>query len=156
MTEDFEVGLRAAVATDAAALLQLGAQLQDESAFVVIDANGHPPTVAEEAEAITQLNSSGTNLIVVATVAEKLVGLVTITETDPQRGELGIAVLSAYQGLGLGTALMDVAVEWLQTQSHLNHLWLTVNVHNQRAVRLYHRQGFHVTQTDHDLLTMEH
>ncbi|USS93647.1 GNAT family N-acetyltransferase [Fructilactobacillus ixorae] len=112
MTEAFEVRLRAAVATDAAALLQLGAQLQTESAFVVIDAHNHPPTVAEEAEAITQLNSSGTNLIVVATVAEQLVGLVTITETDPKRGELGIVVLSAYQGLGLGTALLDVAVEW--------------------------------------------
>jgi putative acetyltransferase len=60
---------------------------------------------------------------------------------------LGMAVRSAFQGRGVGSALMkallDIADNWL----HVFRVELTVFVDNERAIALYRRHGFEVEGT---------
>ncbi|USS87783.1 GNAT family N-acetyltransferase [Fructilactobacillus hinvesii] len=149
-----EVQLRAARATDATALLTLVAQLRHETKLITVDDNLDHQTPAAEAAALERLNASGTNLVVVAALGAELIGLVTITQTSSITGELGIAVLNAYQGLGLGSALLEMALDWFETQSQLSELVLTVKPSNTRAQHLYHQAGFQTTATTETLITM--
>lgn len=64
---------------------------------------------------------------------------------SPRRGHarmLGMAVLSAYQGKGVGTALMhaltDLADKWLP----VTRIELTVFTDNEKAIALYKKFGF--------------
>ena len=61
---------------------------------------------------------------------------------------LGMAVLGAYQGKGVGTALMqallDLADKWLP----VTRIELTVFTDNERAIKLYEKFGF-VTEGTH-------
>ncbi|USS90044.1 GNAT family N-acetyltransferase [Fructilactobacillus carniphilus] len=152
MSED--VRLRAAVSDDATTLLTLAKRLRQETDLIMVDEQLDHLTPAMEAAAVERLNASGTNLVAVAAVSTKLVGLVTITEQNPAVGELGIAVLKDYQGLGLGAALLDLAVDWFINLSRLEQLRLTVKESNQRALHLYQHSGFQITQQQHDIFTM--
>src|SRR5688572_13638583 len=58
-------------------------------------------------------------------------------------GVLGMGVVSAWRGHGIGSRLLQVAVQaaW---QREMTRLELTVRVDNERARRLYERFGFTV------------
>ena len=57
-----------------------------------------------------------------------------------------IAVLSAYQGQGLGKYLLSQAEKTAKEQG-FNKISLTVDVENERALSLYKRIGFNVIET---------
>jgi ribosomal protein S18 acetylase RimI-like enzyme len=54
---------------------------------------------------------------------------------------LGIAVRAEYQGLGVGTMLMEAA-KTLGMRLHLARLWLGVFDANAPAIQLYRKVGF--------------
>ncbi|USS88665.1 GNAT family N-acetyltransferase [Fructilactobacillus cliffordii] len=149
-----EVRIRAAVPADAAGLLTLVKRLQQETDLITVDEQLDRLTLDKEAAILERLNTSGTNLVAVASLDTTLVGLVTIMEQTPAVGELGIAVLNDYQGMGLGSALLDLAVDWFTKLSRLQRLLLTVKESNQRALRLYQHAGFQIIARHHDILTM--
>jgi GNAT superfamily N-acetyltransferase len=55
--------------------------------------------------------------------------------------KLGIGLLPAYRGCGLGKALVDRAVGWARKVG-ITRLVLTTKPGNQRAIRLFERFGF--------------
>jgi RimJ/RimL family protein N-acetyltransferase len=56
-------------------------------------------------------------------------------------GELGMAVALPWRGRGVGTALLEAAIEWAREQG-LHKLSLSVFPHNAAAIALYRRFGF--------------
>lgn len=60
---------------------------------------------------------------------------------------LGITVLSAAQGQGVGTALMQALCDYADCWAQLLRLELTVFADNERAIALYRRFGFEVEGT---------
>lgn len=59
--------------------------------------------------------------------------------------ELYVFVDPSRQGQGLGSATMKIVLEWLKrSDSPYQSCWLTVDVENERAIRIYKRLGFHV------------
>lgn len=56
-------------------------------------------------------------------------------------GVLGVGVLSAHRGKGIGTALVRSAIEMAKAAG-LTRIELTVREHNERAITLYERLGF--------------
>jgi ribosomal protein S18 acetylase RimI-like enzyme len=83
----------------------------------------------------------------VALVDERVVGWCDIVPIDrPTRahtGVLGVAVLPAFRGQGIGTALVRACLD-LARRAGLTRIELTVREHNARAVPLYERFGFAV------------
>ena len=63
---------------------------------------------------------------------------------------LGMAVHDAYQGQGVGTALMVAAVDLADNWLNLIRVELTVWTDNTRAVRLYQRFDFEIEGTLRD------
>lgn len=88
----------------------------------------------------------------VACVENEVVGTLGL-ETFPNRprrrhvGGIGMAVRDDWQGKGIGTALMQAAVDMADKWLNLLRLELEVYVDNEPAIKLYKKFGFVVEGT---------
>ena len=57
-------------------------------------------------------------------------------------GELGMSVGQAYWGQGVGSALLDVLIDWAEQTGVVKKINLRVRIDNERAIRLYEAKGF--------------
>ena len=85
----------------------------------------------------------------VACLDEVIVGSLGLFVRDqsPRRrhvGDIGMAVHDAWQGHGIGSALMQAAVDLADRWINLRRLELTVYTDNERAIALYRKFGFEV------------
>jgi L-phenylalanine/L-methionine N-acetyltransferase len=84
----------------------------------------------------------------VALVDDRVAGHLGLsTEPRPRRkhvGGIGMSVHDDFQGQGVGTALMEAAVDMADNWLNLLRLELTVFVDNEPAVRLYKKCGFEI------------
>jgi len=77
----------------------------------------------------------------------RLAGILTITCVRSQVAHIPqVGVSPAFQGLGVGTALMDAAFSDLAQEGY-NEVTLTVTDANSGALRLYDRLGFRIYQS---------
>ncbi len=88
----------------------------------------------------------------VACVDNELVGQLGLHTfpNHPRRhhaAELGMAVRDDWQGKGIGTALMQAAVDLADNWLNLSRLELEVFVDNEPAIRLYKKFGFTIEGT---------
>ncbi|HEX8990256.1 MAG TPA: GNAT family N-acetyltransferase [Anaerolineales bacterium] len=70
--------------------------------------------------------------------------------THPRRrhvADIGMAVRDDWQGKGIGSALMQAAVEFAERWLNLSRLELTVYTDNEPAVKLYKKFGFVIEGT---------
>ncbi len=87
----------------------------------------------------------------VACVDEEVVGHLGLeTFTRPRRrhvGEIGMAVRDDWQGQGVGTALMEAALDLADNWLNLTRIELSVYTDNAAAVALYKKFGFEIEGT---------
>lgn len=62
-------------------------------------------------------------------------------------GQIGMAVRDDWQGKGVGTALMQAAIDLAENWLNLTRLELEVFVDNSPAIRLYEKCGFSIEGT---------
>jgi putative acetyltransferase len=88
----------------------------------------------------------------VACVEQEVVGQLGL-QTFPLRprrrhaGQIGMAVRDDWQGQGVGSALMQAAVDLADKWLNLTRLELEVYVDNEAAIRLYEKFGFKIEGT---------
>lgn len=143
-----EINFRLADPADAQKVLVLLKQLQSETDTFLVDSNLDELTPEMEAKQIGLINQSYRNLMALAVLDDQPVGIVTVDGLGANDGEVGIAVLSAYQGYTLGTNLLELAIDWAKTYSQLATLKLAVFKDNAAAVHLYQKLGFNQTGTE--------
>ena len=85
----------------------------------------------------------------VACANQELVGSLGLVANDRSArrrhvGQLGMAVHDQWQGRGIGTALLNAAIELADRWLNLSRLELTVYADNDAAVRLYKRFAFQI------------
>lgn len=82
---------------------------------------------------------------VIAIVDNRVVGWCDISSIHRQVaehvGSLGIGVLDAFRGIGIGRALMQAALEAAKDKG-LTRIELTVRENNKKAIELYKKIGF--------------
>jgi len=143
-----EVTLRAVKPADAAALLKLLRQLDQETPFLLADATDLDSSVSAEAAQLQQLSQTANNLLLVAEFDGQLVGMARVAASLAPEiqhiGEVGVAVLHEFWGYGLGTALLEEVLTWAQANPLICRLELTVQERNQRAYQLYQKLNFQV------------
>lgn len=87
----------------------------------------------------------------VACVDKEVVGEITLgTSTNPRLhhvGHLGMAVRDDWQGRGVGTALMEAALDLADNWLGLTRLELTFYTDNAAGLALYEKFGFEVEGT---------
>lgn len=83
----------------------------------------------------------------VAVSGEHVIGMLSV-DTFPNRprrrhvGAIGISVSEAWQGKGVGKALMEAGIDLADNWLNLTRLELEVYSNNEAAIRLYERFGF--------------
>ncbi|HZY92992.1 MAG TPA: GNAT family N-acetyltransferase [Thermoplasmata archaeon] len=111
------------------------------------------PSLSEEAAVFTDVYRrvlGGTAVVCVAVLGDRLVGLASVHPKgnhveDRHVGVLAIAVHPDHRQRGVGTALMDRALEGCRGKFEI--VQLTVLATNERALRLYRRCGFEASGT---------
>jgi ribosomal protein S18 acetylase RimI-like enzyme len=81
------------------------------------------------------------NGMFVATIDERLVGVITEYRHSDYGHTLGMLVDEQHRGIGIGRALLEQLIAWASARG-LPHLSLLVFPHNERARALYRASGF--------------
>ena len=141
------VVIREAVAGDAKALIAFRQVITNEPDNNIIWEPGEfNRTVEEEARLADEIGASDNSIMIVAEVDGRLVGLLGCHGgkrlAQRHSAGLGITLLKEYRGQGIGTILMERAIEWAKGTRVLTRIELEVYPHNARAIHLYEKCGF--------------
>lgn len=104
------------------------------------------PSLEVMKKGLSGCEASALNLEVGAFAGEKLVGEFGVAQVRPHikyrhRAGMGISVLKDYWGCGLGSYLMQLAIDQTRTNG-FEQLELGVYSDNTRAIHLYEKFGF--------------
>ena len=134
-----EVIVEEAQLSDVKTLVDLLSQVSQETDFVVAEI-----FLARHLESVNEI-------CLVVRVGKKLAGVLNVSSTSsPQTNHIGdifIAVQEKYWGYGLGSLLMEVALDWACHTPVIRRLELTVQARNSRAVHLYEKFDFKIEAT---------
>ena len=78
---------------------------------------------------------------------DTVAGHATLVPDNEDEHELAIFVLQAYQGAGIGTALVETLLGYGQSKD-IDHVWLTVERWNDPAISLYEKVGFEISSAE--------
>ena len=129
-----EFVVRPARAGDARAMAEMFAAVAQERDGIATE----PPVDVEERAAALALSTDGT---VVAVAGDRIVGLIHVETSRHGFGEFGMLVDRGWRGRGVGSALVQAAVDRARVQG-LHKLCLEVFPHNTAAIALYRKCGF--------------
>ena len=143
---EYELLIREAEAEDAAELVTFLNCVSLETDFTSLDGDGILLTSEEMEVFLNKQASSDNQITLLAFLNDKIAGLVNITADQRKRvrhiGDLFIVIGKRYWNNGLGSLLIEEAIEWAQASGILRRLQLTVQTRNQAAVHLYQKHGF--------------
>ncbi|HEY4553157.1 MAG TPA: GNAT family N-acetyltransferase [Bacillaceae bacterium] len=119
----------------------------DSSNTMLFEPGERKTSTEQEEKRIESILLQTNSTIIVAEVAEQLVGYLVVLGGHCNRNRhsayLVIGVLEEYRGKGIGKRMLTEAFHWGKSAG-LTRLGLTVIKHNERAVRLYEKMGFQV------------
>lgn len=136
-----------AVIDDAEEIILFLNKVGAETDNLTFGSEGIPFTVEEERSYIAGLNSSSSSVMFIAKRDGHVVGVASFQGMGHRarlshRGELSISILKAEWGNGLGSRLMEAAIDFARDTAHADIISLEVRSDNERAIRLYERFGF--------------
>ena len=138
--------LRAASPEDAERLVGLNRAILSESDFHIRERDEYTADPAAERRFVESFARGSGSLYLVAEVDDTLVGLLLFQRERLRRlrhgGNLGLAVRVAWQGRGVGTAMLDAFLGWARRQPGLRRVKLEVFDTNPGAIRLYEKARF--------------
>ena len=101
-----------------------------------------PPVDVEARTA--QFTSTITSTIassIVAVADSQIIGMIHVEVSRHGFGELGMLVDREWRGSGVGSGLLQAAIDWARDQG-LHKLCLEVFAHNTAGIALYRKYGF--------------
>ncbi len=106
-------------------------------------AQGLPPVGRDRIIAwLRQVQKSGFHLL--ALWNGRLIGHSMLCPFDPQRAEFAIFLDQHFRNQGIGTALTEVTLDYGRHKG-IRDVWLSVEVNNRCAIRVYKKNGFRVS-----------
>ena len=143
---EYELLIREAEPKDAAELVAFLNRVSLETDFTSLDGDGILLTSEEMEIFLNKQASSNNQITLLAFLNDKIAGIVNITADQRKRvrhiGDLFIVIGKRYWNNGLGSLLLEEAIEWAQASGVLRRLQLTVQTRNQAAIHLYQKHGF--------------
>ena len=143
---EYELLIREAEPGDAVELVTFLNRVSLETDFTSLDGDGILLTGEEMEVFLNKQASSDNQISLLAFLNGKIAGLVNITADQRKRvrhiGDFFIVIGKKYWNNGLGSLLIEEAIEWAQASGILRRLQLTVQTRNQAAVHLYQKYGF--------------
>jgi RimJ/RimL family protein N-acetyltransferase len=134
--------IRQAVPDDAQAATDYVRTITSEKTYLLRDRVTW--TIDEERKTIAAADGKD-GVFIIAEISGRLCGMITFARgrwpKNAHVADLGITCLPDCRGVGLGTALMTMGIEWARSVG-VKKLTLTVFATNDRAMALYLKMGF--------------
>ena len=112
---EYDLLIREAEVEDATELIALLDQIGHESSFTSLDENGIAMSESEMQRFIDKQDQSDNQIALLAFLNEELAGVINITADQRPRvrhiGDIFLGIKKAYWGNGLGSILMEEAIE---------------------------------------------
>jgi RimJ/RimL family protein N-acetyltransferase len=136
--------VRRAEPSDAQGLTDLGNAVGAEPEGWLVTTNGWR-NPADERRYLRAIRRYPNAAVFVAEAEGRIVGRLSVARdqhpASSHVAELGLMVAASYRRRGIGTALLEAAVDWARATG-VRKLELHVFPHNEAAIRLYERFGF--------------
>jgi RimJ/RimL family protein N-acetyltransferase len=126
--------VRPAAAADTRAMAELFAAVAEERNGIASE----PPV--DLAERTARFAASIAESLV-AVDGDQVIGMIHIEVSRHGFGELGMLVDREWRGRGVGSAMIQAAIDWAREHG-LHKLSLEVFTHNTAAIALYRKSGF--------------
>lgn len=138
--------LRSPGADDAAEMIECMRMIYDETSYLSRASDEFSLTIEQEREFLTSCERAERNCMIGAWRDGALLGSVSVMQVSAlrrmrHRATLGISVRRAYWGQGVGTRLMQAALD-AAASAGFAQVELSVVSENARAIALYERFGF--------------
>ena len=143
---EYDLLIREAEISDASEVIALLDQIGQESNFTSLDENGISMAESEMQIFIDKQAQSENQITLLAFLNDELAGIINITADQRPRvrhiGDIFLGIKKAFWGFGLGSILMEEAIEWAESSGVIRRLQLTVQKRNLAAIHLYEKMGF--------------
>ena len=150
--------LRAVCKEDAVPMIAYMKACYEQTPYLMRYPDEFAVTAEQEATYLERQLVSPDVLMLVCEVEGKLAGNCQLDlnrwRKTRHRGQVAIALLKDYWGLGIGTAMFEEMIEKAR-QEKLEQLELEVIEGNQRAIGLYHKMGFVCTGEKPNAIRLE-
>jgi len=117
-----------------------------EAEYVPLVKGEFNPTLEEEEAILRSYVERDTCLFLVAEYEGKIVGNINVEGHKRKILEhtalFGMGMWKEWEGVGLGTAILNAAIAWAKANPTLEMLWLQVYENNQVGRALYRKAGF--------------
>jgi len=141
-----ELLIRKATAEDAEQMAQFKMYISGESDFLSFGENEIEITAETERRIIQAENTTDNSVIIIALIDDEIAGFVTFKGGAKIRkrhaGEMGISVRKKYWGLGIGSLLLKVIIDWAKGTQVIRKMDLLTRADNEKAMKLYEKYGF--------------
>lgn len=152
------ITIRPATVEDAEVFLNLRAQVDRETKFMMLEPGERQTTIDQERDRLATMLKSDNKQTFLAEDAGQLVGWLWANGGDYRRNHhsvhIVIGVLAAYTNQGIGTRLFQACETWARERG-LHRLELTVMTHNHPGLALYKKMGFQIEGTAADALCVD-
>ncbi|MCC7509453.1 MAG: GNAT family N-acetyltransferase [Planctomycetes bacterium] len=142
------VVIRCAVAADAERMLDCVREVLAASVGTLTTLAEFQLTPQQEREWIAAYLENPNALLLVAEAQGDIVGNINFRPAERTRlahtGTLGMGLRPAWQGRGIGHALLRTLLDWARDNPKIEKVSLQVLGNNPRAIRLYYKCGFTV------------
>jgi RimJ/RimL family protein N-acetyltransferase len=132
VTDEFVV--RPARADDARAMAEIFAEVAQERDGIATEP---PVDIDERAGQFARSAASAA----VAVAGDRIIGMIHVEVSRHGFGEFGMLVVRDWRGRGVGSALVQAAIDWARGQG-LHKLGLEVFAHNAAGIAMYRKCGF--------------
>ena len=154
-TEDVDVTIRAARQEDLSGIVGAMRQVVEEMTYIEAE------TVADELDhedVLLRHNEFESRMFFVATVDDEVVGWahlhVPTLEKLSHTAELTVGVLEEYRGMGIGSQLLDRALEWVEANG-LEKVYQSVPSTNEEAIEFFEARGWRTEAIREDHYKLE-
>ncbi len=132
---------------DSADFLAMGAAIDSETKFMLLEPGERTLKVEEQRERIRSLAERDNATLLVAETDGQLAGYIYADggryKRNRHSAHVVIGIRAAFTGQGIGKQLFQELFAWARIHG-LTRLELTVMTHNQRGISLYKKMGFEV------------
>jgi RimJ/RimL family protein N-acetyltransferase len=140
-----EITIRPAEPEDSCEIIDTIRSSASERSYVLMEQYGKG--IASEITYISDLDRLK-NLLIVAAVGVEVIGCLAALQADGGKREetahvlhVGLHLQEAYRGIGIGSQMLDYAIEWAQ-EVGFKKLESSIFTTNKRSIKLFSNAGF--------------
>jgi len=141
-----ELLLRRPKEEDAEAMIEYLNIVGGESDNLLFGKNEFRLTVEQEREHINNVNINDNALMLLGIIDNQIISVSQVSAPNRKRiahnSELAISVKKEYWSMGIGTAVMEVLIDFAKNHETIKTISLGVKASNKKAQHLYEKLGF--------------